>query len=754
MDDISFFDTRPLKQRGGIWSEAAKRSDQPVAASDLDAPSTAREAKKAADGLSKSDNEGQRESTATTSALSRDETLKSRRARKPDADSATTADPAPTTAAASLSHVLTRDAAAISAAQSSDSLAGSSKRKSWFPGGKQEGMSASMPPSRRGTRPGSFASGTASVILPGSAPSAGQEGEGEALRKVPSAPTELMSPPAQPDQPNTLMAVDADGNPVPLSTRRTESPAPAIPIRPSQKPASSSASTLAGDAAGSSAQSIKSSWSSDSGFSNPASPPAFHDEQRALFAKTGPSVILTPAQQARYDAARSASNRLQNLQAASSLSSRNVSGALLSSWNKARSTLADKDSRQAAAQDAKEAVKRGWANWQSRRNVEQRGATGGASDWTANPAQTNDRHEELHTSSGSAASVSSREEGWLASSPPDPTSMAIGIRAHSPARPTLDTALSDPVSEDHGEVREGRSRTTSAATSRSSSASRQSYRDHRAGKAAARISDELARLPSPLKPPTHSRSPSATSADGTSASSAFLPSAPVATTSVATNGLELSQELKVAAQNSPRATTVSSTSPQSSPAKAAAEPTPTKDRGIRVQPQRAAMMAIPGIPAASRVQVPASLSSDVEAQHPSQTATSAGEPKSAATRDETTPMSDELESPPMTAVPKLGREPPEAGQEGSPGVFSPHAATAVTAAPEVESDKPALSLDQEPAGAIPSAHPPPTRAVAINYDDLDEATREVEDPWQLEDSSVDKRQTQSEADNSRPLIEL
>ncbi|CAO1633567.1 unnamed protein product [Parajaminaea phylloscopi] len=41
--------------------------------------------------------------------------------------------------------------------------------------------------------------------------------------------------------------------------------------------------------------------------------------------------------------------------------------ALIAGWSRAKATMADKDSRQAAARDAKDALKKGWASWNARR---------------------------------------------------------------------------------------------------------------------------------------------------------------------------------------------------------------------------------------------------------------------------------------------------------------------------------------------------------------------------------------------------
>ncbi|KAJ1029960.1 hypothetical protein NDA16_000873 [Ustilago loliicola] len=103
-----------------------------------------------------------------------------------------------------------------------------------------------------------------------------------------------------------------------------------------------------------------------------------------------------------------------------------TSAMLLTSWNKAKASMADKDTRQAAARDAKDAIKRGWANWNLKR---------------AEAKQRPPEYEEFdsrQSQDGMTRSQSSRlslvpgKSAWLASSLPDPTSFGLGFDKSSP----------------------------------------------------------------------------------------------------------------------------------------------------------------------------------------------------------------------------------------------------------------------------------------------------------------------------------
>ncbi|KAK0554788.1 hypothetical protein OC846_000527 [Tilletia horrida] len=116
-------------------------------------------------------------------------------------------------------------------------------------------------------------------------------------------------------------------------------------------------------------------------------------------------------------------------------------------WNKAKASLADKESRQAAAKDAKEAIKKGWANWNAKRAenraIANQTAPGMVPQQDRTPSWSSGRSEARAASGGglkdySVASVSATSPGgpvtdassgsrWFASSPPDPAAMGLGI---------------------------------------------------------------------------------------------------------------------------------------------------------------------------------------------------------------------------------------------------------------------------------------------------------------------------------------
>lgn len=103
-----------------------------------------------------------------------------------------------------------------------------------------------------------------------------------------------------------------------------------------------------------------------------------------------------------------------------------TSAMLLTSWNKAKASMADKESRQAAARDAKDAIKRGWANWNLKRaEAKQRPPEYDDSD--SRPSQ-----DSMTRSQSSRLSLVPGKSAWLASSPPDPTSFGLGFDKSSP----------------------------------------------------------------------------------------------------------------------------------------------------------------------------------------------------------------------------------------------------------------------------------------------------------------------------------
>ncbi|KAE8243932.1 hypothetical protein A4X13_0g6884 [Tilletia indica] len=151
-------------------------------------------------------------------------------------------------------------------------------------------------------------------------------------------------------------------------------------------------------------------------------------------------------------------------------------------WNKAKASLADKDSRQAAAKDAKEALKRGWANWNAKR-AESKAIANQTAPGMVPPSQGQDGlwrngsgsfkdYSGGRSSSGSGdqhSEASNSNNAWFASSPPDPAALGLGI---------------DGGSSSQGEYHRDRtsSMRSGKAESFSSETGRPAYRDYLATK--------------------------------------------------------------------------------------------------------------------------------------------------------------------------------------------------------------------------------------------------------------------------------
>ncbi|CBQ68182.1 conserved hypothetical protein [Sporisorium reilianum SRZ2] len=155
-----------------------------------------------------------------------------------------------------------------------------------------------------------------------------------------------------------------------------------------------------------------------------------------------------------------------------------TSAMLLTSWNKAKASMADKESRQAAARDAKDAIKRGWTNWNTKRTEARRGGP------------TEEGNDERLDQAGLARSQSSRlslvpgKSAWLASSPPDPTSFGLGFDRASP-EDTRSAAARDKHSSPslYAGMRSNLTDTDDDnASVHSNSSNRQPYRELRASK--------------------------------------------------------------------------------------------------------------------------------------------------------------------------------------------------------------------------------------------------------------------------------
>lgn len=137
---------------------------------------------------------------------------------------------------------------------------------------------------------------------------------------------------------------------------------------------------------------------------------------------------LSSVQRSRYGLNESAHGAEEGADAMAG----STSAMLLTSWNKAKASMADKEARQAAARDAKDAIKRGWANWNSKRaEAKQRPPEYEETD-------SRQSRDSMTQSQSSRLSLIPGKSAWLASSPPDPTSFGLGFDKASP-EDTLNT---------------------------------------------------------------------------------------------------------------------------------------------------------------------------------------------------------------------------------------------------------------------------------------------------------------------------
>lgn len=152
-----------------------------------------------------------------------------------------------------------------------------------------------------------------------------------------------------------------------------------------------------------------------------------------------------------------------------------TSAMLLTSWNRAKASMADKESRQAAARDAKDAIKRGWANWNSKRADAKRMSVAGEE------LRDQSEYDGMSRSQSSRLSLVPGKSAWLASSPPDPTSFGLGFDKASP-----ENVRSRGSSTAASFASRPRSSATDTdddnASMHSNSSSRQPYRELRAAK--------------------------------------------------------------------------------------------------------------------------------------------------------------------------------------------------------------------------------------------------------------------------------
>ncbi|EPQ29200.1 uncharacterized protein PFL1_03487 [Pseudozyma flocculosa PF-1] len=251
----------------------------------------------------------------------------------------------------------------------------------------------------------------------------------------------------------------------------------------------------------SSSPSVASGVKSTHGFAPPprrtaAAPPTRRDNDAAK-ANDSASSGLGAAYQSRYG--------LGGASDASSLSSPSSEGPasattalLLSSWTKAKASMADKESRQAAAKDAKDAIKRGWASWNSKRNDRGGGNSSGFSDVASTATASSNRSSGLLSSASNSSrfSLTPSRSSWYGngSSPPaDPTSMGTGLESgqhgsrsgsHSSIAASASAALSEAERRAHLRRSGIQDEVDDSGSARSSSSGRQPYRELRASKAA------------------------------------------------------------------------------------------------------------------------------------------------------------------------------------------------------------------------------------------------------------------------------
>jgi len=208
----------------------------------------------------------------------------------------------------------------------------------------------------------------------------------------------------------------------------------------------------------------------------------------------------------------------------SAMNSLNASTNML--WNKAKASLADKESRQAAAKDAKDAIKRGWASWNAKR-AENRaianqsapgmvpqssgGRTASAGSGTAgfkDYSSSQGPEGSLAVAGEPLTSSSHGSDGgrWFASSPPDPAALGLGI---DPSRftPSATSSSSSGLAEHQSNAASTQS---GKAESFRSETGRPAYRDHLANKHRSSSSTAKSVADSPKSSPLTSASGAAT----------------------------------------------------------------------------------------------------------------------------------------------------------------------------------------------------------------------------------------------------
>lgn len=686
MDDISFFDTRPFERRGGIWADAAKEhthTPQP--------PLNVDETKSTPSSVLNVpvDTEDAQESPSASSLNlpAADNTVRHRKSGHtspiPPSPSSTLSP-----AAAGLSTLLAKDKAMAPDGQEPRTAA---KRRSWFAGsGRPPGKSmADQMAKRKGVPQSSLAWGSASLD-----PQASTNNDDPVQSNSVSLPPDSNTPESVSSQQHSDISfgdasihdnddnssnedpdIDANATIVPhVTTEEVDGPEkdPSTELPPLH--ASATVSPVA----------IKPQLPKRSSTSQTVVPPPqrtthatrVNPAQYSLHAQNGP-------RQSSNSSVSSGAHSLASIQrerygAPEGDGSERPAGsaALLQTWNKAKASMADRESRQAAAKEAKDALKRGWANWNTRRT--------GASNNDADSLLTSS--DRLGESSADGTSIGraprSRTNSWLASSPEDPASLGVGFDVHDKPLISSPSVLSLDNADDHTED-------TISNRSRDSSVSgRKPYREHLADKKSAADSDvhrptssassvqsfeaidpstthtdplshSVVDAPASMSvaPPTSIKSEQARSSFSSSPSTvrptssgeaghdqhamySFVPGQPSATvglspgtdagtmpTSVTPPRKDHNAALEIDySDRREQTSSQSATDAQNAHGKAEHTP-PQPSKGIKQQPTRATMMAVPGIPSMQK-QEPQSFEAPTEKHEtPPKRVSSGGSPR-------------------------------------------------------------------------------------------------------------------------------
>ncbi|PWN37713.1 uncharacterized protein FA14DRAFT_18230 [Meira miltonrushii] len=507
MDDIPFFDTRSFDQRGGIWSDAAKGAQK----MDLDTVTNDEPTSLSADV------DVQRQSKSTPASVldmsTEDSTLGSssavdtndgkylrNRSMTGDASHSESALLSASPAAAGLSSLLARDQAASSGSTSTGAGKGPSKRRSWFVG---RSHSPSRAPGGRKSnlQHSSLAWGSASLSTgddalthernkPSISSSIGEQGN-ETDTSTAESQLDAHESDAYPESEQADPESQGDA-----FTRQDD--IPAVQIHGMDIEGEGDEEDFNDAMFTAKAEHFNDS-SEDTAMEHTQTPdiaptPPPHVPPRPPIKTTGSSSFLPPpSRSARPSPVSSASvdqeqQRSPAMQSLASIQKERYSGtptqahtadeahsrsaatqaALLHGWNKAKASMADRDSRQAAAKEAKDAFKRGWANWNAKRSGQGMSNAGVDTILTSS-----DRLGESGPSRSSTITTPSSETGWLASSPEDPASLGVGFDGHglntSPSILSLDNTRT------HDETLTPTSSRASSVVGR-----RQPYREHRA----------------------------------------------------------------------------------------------------------------------------------------------------------------------------------------------------------------------------------------------------------------------------------